>query len=135
MNTSYYEDIFEDFKRRCSWVINEIDRWFPRGPHGISVILRNGERVDYNMVNQTMRFYGKLDESGDISDMQCRADFALKLRDHMDRLGFTHDTLAKYSGISVGSINAYMTKRSTPSLTNVRKLARALGCPVGELID
>ncbi len=51
-----------------------------------------------------------------------------------DRL-MTQQDLAEMSGISVGSINAYLHKRSLPGIKAIINIACALDVDIDELID
>lgn len=53
------------------------------------------------------------------------------LEDHC----ITQAELAKKSGLSVGSVNAYIHKQSPPGIKAVINIAHALDMDVGELID
>lgn len=134
MAYDYYESILNDFKMNWKWLADEIEDYRPRGDHTIRIYMKDGSQITYNGLNHSARFDRERTAS-EITDNYCRTDFSSKLRDYMDRRGFDQISLAQRSGLSQGSIGKYLRKESTPTLTAVYKLARALECTVGELTE
>lgn len=137
MNAQYYNDIYEEFKNHHPYAVDDVADWRPRGEYGIRLIMKDGTKYDFDKLSMGIR---KVDnysfESKDaITDEQCRASFSYHLVELMALRGFTQQTLSEYTGISKGSINGYINKTKTPSMTNMRKIAYALNCPIGELLD
>lgn len=61
-------------------------------------------------------------------------DIGDRLRYLRESCGMTQDDLSEASGIHRVSIARYETGRNGMSIRNAQKIARALGCTVGELI-
>lgn len=61
--------------------------------------------------------------------------FGDTLADLLEDRNMTQLELAKYSGISVGSISAYLNKQSLPGIKAILNIACALDVDVNELID
>ena len=137
MNTKYYEEIYENFKDHHPYLIDEVDDWRPRGEYGIRLVLKDGAKYDFDKLSMGIRRVDSYSfESKDmITDEQCRESFAYHLVELMCIRGYTQQMLADYTGISKGSINGYINKTKTPSMTNMRKIAYALQCQLGELLD
>ncbi|PYN83257.1 MAG: XRE family transcriptional regulator [Candidatus Rokuibacteriota bacterium] len=58
----------------------------------------------------------------------------MRLRTIRERQGMTQETLAKKAGVSRAYLSRLEMGRHDPPLSRVRKLAKALGVPVGELL-
>ena len=61
--------------------------------------------------------------------------FGDNLVDLMESKHMTQQELAKASGLSIGSINAYVRKQSPPSIKAIINLAYALDVDLNELLD
>lgn len=62
-------------------------------------------------------------------------DFSDNLIELMQEKHITQHELAKVSGISVGSINAYIHKQSQPGIKAIINLAYALDVEINDLVD
>lgn len=62
-------------------------------------------------------------------------NFSETLIELMEEHEMTQSELAKESGLSVGSINAYIRKQSMPGVKALVNIADALEIDVNELID
>jgi transcriptional regulator with XRE-family HTH domain len=63
-----------------------------------------------------------------------RRQLGMKVRALRDRRAMTQEVLAQKAGISRGYLARVETGRHEPTLTTLRKLAKALGVPVSELL-
>lgn len=61
--------------------------------------------------------------------------FGNNLSDILKDRGMTQYDLAKDSGLSVGSVSAYINKQSPPGIRAIINIAYALDVDVNELID
>lgn len=137
MNTKYYDEIYEEFKKHHPYAVNDVDDWRPRGDYGIRLSMKDGTKYDFDKLSMGIRRVNNysFDSKDAITDEQCRESFAYHLVELMNLRGYNQQILAQYTGISKGSINGYINKTKTPSMTNMRKIAYALNCSVGELLD
>lgn len=139
MNTKYYNEIFERFADRCPDWAENVDGWRPKHTHAIRVMLHNGDQVDYNMRTDSYRYRHAdrpiLAKPDDITDEDCREAFAINLAEMMQTKGFGQATLAECTGLSSAMISKYLNRKSTPTITNLRKIAYALDCHPDELMD
>lgn len=139
MNTRYYQEIVERFEERCpDWAKNAA-RWTPKHTHAIRVTLNNGDQVDYNMRTDSYRYRHAdqpiLTNPDDITDEDCREAFAINLAEMMRTKGFGQATLAECTGLSSAMISKYLNRKSTPTLTNLLKIAHALDCHPDQLME
>ena len=146
MNTEYYDLIYEEFERERPWDAKQALGYVPMGDHKIRVALEDGDTVDYTFINS----YGKYvrerpSRREDITREYVHNDFADKLRNMMDRRGFTQKTLAEATGISQGVISGYLRRNNAydewaqkrpvnPTIDKVYLLAWALQCDPYELL-
>lgn len=137
MNTEYYDEIYNDLKSHHPYIIDDVEDWRPRGEYGIRITMKDGTKYDFDKLSMGIRRVDNYSfESRDsITDEYCRKSFAYHLVELMTLRGYTQQTLSEYTGISKGSINGYINKTKTPSMTNMRKIAYALNCQLGELLD
>lgn len=137
MNTKYYDEIYKEFKKYHPYAINDVNDWRPRGDYGIRLSMKDGTKYDFDKLSMGIRRVNdySFDSKDAITDEQCRESFAYHLVELMCLRGYTQQTLAEYTGISKSSINGYINKTKTPSMTNMRKIAYALDCPIGDLLD
>lgn len=57
------------------------------------------------------------------------------LREWRDHRGLSQEELAEKTGVSTGQISLIESRKSAGSPESLEKLAKALGCEVGELLD
>lgn len=137
IDTKWYTDIFDDFKHYHPYMVKDVARVRPRGDTGIRMEMHDGTKYDYDMNTKSIRrvrYFSAFNDS-EITDEWCRNSFSYHLAEQMGVKGFTQDTLASCSGIGKGSINRYLHKQATPSITALRRIAEALGCSIADLLD
>ena len=136
IDISWYERACDNFARRSPTWAAEVDKYIPRHGFMIRAILRNGDCVDYDDRTETYRYItkGAVVNPDDISDDDCREVFARNLSDIMRVRGIVQGALSERTGISQVMISKYLSRKSTPTLTTLKKIAHALNCSVEELI-
>ena len=137
MNVKHYKDILKQFEE-CSPHLAQLKvDWRPRGDCGIRVTLKDGTEYDYDINDPAPRLVKETnwEDAALIDDMKCREVFAYRVRDAMRRRGHNQATLSDYTGISRATISNYLNCKSSATLPHIRKIAYALNCSVGELID
>jgi DNA-binding Xre family transcriptional regulator len=101
------------------------------GEYEVIVKCKDGTSISYDDVDKTIR---RLPSSSyDISEMQCRREFALRLKQLMFRRGITQKDLSEKTGISETTLSMYLTEKHTPSFYNVDKISKALQCSLDDL--
>lgn len=135
--TKYYEDAFEQFRLRCPMWVDKAVKYVPRHETIIRVYLENGDYVDYDTRNETYRYISKdrLKERSTITDENCRSAFAKNLHELMRARLISQQVLTERSGISQAMLSKYLREKSTPTLTNIKKIAQALDCGIEELTE
>ena len=137
INSSYHNEILEDFEKRHPDWAKDIVSCVPKHTHAIRITFSNGVQIDYNIRTRTYRevqeyFYTT---PNDITDDDCRKIFSKNLCEVMKMKGFGQPELAERTGLSTAMISKYMRGLATPSITNLEKITYALNCSRDELLD
>lgn len=137
LNTRHHRDMLDAFIRLCPMWADDIVDCIPKHTNAIRVIFRDGSKIDYNAMTGTFRRVEQYVDStpDDISDEDCRAAFAANLSEFMRMRGIGQVALAERTGLSSAMISKYLNQKSTPTITSVRKIARALNCHPDELYE
>lgn len=137
IKTSYHKEIFSKFVDNYPMWGEEVVEYYPKHIHAIRIRLRNGEMIDYNIRTNSCRFVIQpvIARPEDITDDDCRKIFAANLAEVMTTKGIGQALLAERTGLSSACISKYLHKKSTPTITQVEKIAHALGCHRDELLE
>ena len=135
INTTKYENFYEDLKRYYPYMVDKIVEVRPWGGHGIQLLLHDGSKYNYDPRIHSMRKYEEYDpkQIEKMNDESCRNIFAINLIELMDAKGFNQRTLSERTGLSTGIIHKYINEKASPSLTALHKLAYVLDCTIGDL--
>jgi ribosome-binding protein aMBF1 (putative translation factor) len=137
MNTSHYDEIFNQFATYHPYLADKTIDVRPRGESGIRVTLRDGTKYDFYQNSATVR---RVDSRPAYSDDELTEDkwreiFKDRLQEKMVVSGYTQQSLSEHTGLSKGAINKYVNGDSIPSGYALTKIARALDCLVAELTE
>ena len=137
IKTSYYEEMLAKFEENYPMWADKVIDYRPKHVHAIRLTLCNGEMIDYNIQTNSCRFVTQptVSRPNDITDANCREIFAANLAEAMVTKGIGQAVLAERTGLSSACISKYLHKQSTPTITQVEKIARALGCHRDDLLD
>lgn len=101
----------------------------------IRVETTDGRKYDYSDTCQYgLRFVDR-ESASRFNDEYCREEFAKALTNIMLEENITPSELARLTGISPSRINRYWKGSATPDITDVAKIATALGRYSGDLLD
>lgn len=146
LNSNYYSEIYENFKINRPNDYKRSLGYRPRGDHMIRVELDDGTYVDYIFIGGYGEYVCDMpDNIDDITNEYSHRRFATKLRNMMNRRGFTQRTLSETTGISQSALSGYLRvneaygphkqkKPMNPTTTVIYKLAAALDCEPYELL-
>ena len=95
------------------------------------VRLDNGDAYIYEDVDHYIRRLPS--NSDEMTEDEFKKEFSRRLKHVMYMKGVTQEVLAERTGLSQPAISAYLSGRSTPTVYNLDKIARALKCPVDDL--
>lgn len=135
--TGYYEEMLAKFEENYPMWADKVINYRPKHVHAIRLTLRNGDMIDYNIQTNSCRFVTQptVARPKDITDKDCREVFAANLAETMVTKGIGQTVLAERTGLSSACISKYLHKKSTPTITQVEKIAHALGCHRDDLLD
>lgn len=91
---------------------------------------RDGRSVLYDDMEESFRYLPT--DSYELSEEECRREFAMRLRAIMFRKGITQIELSTKTGIPQQSISNYVRGVVAPGLYNLDKIAKALKCSVDD---
>lgn len=125
------ERILKDLQMHFPKLANRIISATDDGPEAIHIKMDDDTVLFYDNINKTIR---RLPESSsDMSELECREEFALRLRRIMSRKNISQKELSEACEISQPQLSGYLTGRHTPSFYVVDKIAKALDCSADEL--
>lgn len=135
----YYDmwrSVFEAFSTAEPKYYDDMVDWYPSGHLEITVKLRDGRRLTYNLMNDTTRFIPvSEDDTEELNEDQWRSEFGRRLRNRIISAGLHQDKVSELTGISRVSLSKYMNGKALPSAYNLSRIARVLKCSAGELTD
>lgn len=146
INIEHYRRIYEEFKLNRPDVYKYSVGYEPWGDHKIRVKLNDGGYFDYTFVNGYGMYERERPKNREsITREYVHNDFADKLRNMMDRRGFSQLTLSQATGISQSVISGYLRRNEAhpkdkqkqpvnPTIDKVYLLAWALDCDPYELM-
>jgi DNA-binding phage protein len=137
LNTKHHEEMLNMFVRMCPMWADDIVDCIPRSTNSIRLIFHDGSKIDFNAQTGTFR---RVEQSNNsiydyITDDDCRSVFSANLSEMMRMQGIGQATLAERTGLSSAMISKYLNQKSTPTITSVIRIARALNCQPDELYN
>lgn len=132
---NYWEPVFNEFNDKYPALAENIVDWYPSAQMEITVKLRDGRKYAYDwMAKIVWPIHDPEDKMEEMTEDEWRLIFAKNLMRKMRKFGMSQDELSYITGISQVTISKYINCKATPSTYNVRKIANALRCTVGELV-
>lgn len=128
--------VLEDLEYYHPRVVTQMTDWHPISRNEIFIKTENGEQYTYSFIGHVLRKLKPPKSDIDIlSEEEWREVFAEQLCYKMKARGIFQDRLSELTGISRVTINRYINGKATPSTYNIRRIAKALGCSVINLIE
>lgn len=127
--------VFESLENDYPDIIDAIVDWYPSGYQEITVKDRNGVKRTYNWITGNLRVTYDPSYTCTVSEEEWRKVFSDRLHNRLITLGMSQETLSEITGISQVTLSKYFNGKATPSTYNSKKLAEALKCPIGELVE
>lgn len=130
-----WKDILDSFEFTYPKIYDRVVEWYPSGYLEITVILDNGAKMTYCLVNDLLITVFDPDErSHNWSDDDWRNNFSRKLNKRMLRYGVSQEELSAKTGISRVTLSKYQNGKALPSGANISRIAEVLHCSVNELM-
>lgn len=129
------EELFEEYKLYNLGAVENVVDYYKFDADELMVVLDDGRKVLFDNFDKTFRYIRPNTSSDTMDEEQWRIEFARRLIKKMNRRGFTQKLLAEQTGISALMIHKYVSGKSTPSIYNVEKIARALNYSVSDFLN
>lgn len=123
--------LIQNLKRIYNFLYENMESYEVVTDFDVYLHMKDGRTVLYDDFDRSFRTLPK--NKDDMTEDQCRLEFAYRLYRIMQRKHITQQELADRTGIAQPQISAYITGKRMPSFYNVDKIAKALGCSVDEL--
>ena len=128
-----WEPVLKSFSRSYPHYYEEMVDWFPSGHLEITVKLRDGRLLTYELMDDRIRFITDDYDDGYFDESVWRNNFSECLIAKMRKRGVSRDRLSELTGISRVTISKYTNGKASPSGYNLELMARALCCSISEL--
>lgn len=123
--------IYDQFLIHYSYLEKDIDSFEETGNYQMLLHMSDGCRMIYDGLEDRCR---KLpSDSRSMSEKECNAEFAARLRSIMRFKGCSQKELSERTGISQPTLSNYTTGKTSPNFYNIDRIAKALDCSVDEL--
>lgn len=130
-----WKDILDSLEFTYPDVYDQIVEWYPSGYLEITMILENGIKMTYCLVNDLLiTVFDPKEKKHNWSDDDWRMNFSRKLNKRMFRYGVSQEELSMKTGISKTMLSRYMNGKALPSGANITRIAEVLHCSVNELM-
>lgn len=129
-----WEEIFETFGCTYPKIYEQVVEWYPSGYLEITVILENGTKMAYGLINDVLTtVFDPKEKHGNWSDDDWRINFSRKLNKLMLKHFISQEELSVKTGISRVTLSKYQNGKAVPSGANISRIAEVLQCSVNEL--
>lgn len=123
-------NIYKNFETYFPGFAKDVVEHYYKGGFELIVRLRDGDMYTYDNLEHTIRRLPR--DYRNLSEDECRKEFAIRLCRRMFIAGVSQLELAEITGISRQSLSSYMCGKSIPSFHKVDAIAKALNCSVDE---
>ena len=132
MVTDKYEKMLKRFELHYPHFYSEAVDWWASGRISIAIKLSDGTILDYNDVDNTIRWV-KYDDNSD--EESRRNAFGCNLQKYVMYCGMSKGDVAEKLGISKTMLSRYLHGKTMPSLDKGLQIANLMKCTVEELFD
>jgi predicted XRE-type DNA-binding protein len=132
MVQSSYELMLNQFKMYYPNYYNKIADWWKSGPYHITVLLNDGDRIEFDSSDNTIRWVPVIDYTVD-SEM-LRKEIGRNIRKFITYRGMRQQEVAEQAGVTEAMLSRYINGTSMPSLDKLHNLANVLGCQITDLL-
>lgn len=131
MGSIIEEVLLRNFEMADPFAYSRMDSYVMPDKFSLLVSLNDGRKLLYDDIADSTR-YLKPDPNS-LSDDEMMNEFRYRLKHAMSIRGYNQLALSEDTGISPVMISRYLTGASIPSILNVMKIAKVLGCSLDEL--
>ena len=127
-----YEYKLRNLKLLYPRVAADAIEFIDNGPFEIIVKTVDGEVFSYDDTEDSLRRLPS--NCNAMTEEECKKEFGIRLRQMMMFKCVNQLELSERTGISQPAISNYITGRTAPTLYNIDKIAKALGCSIDTLM-
>lgn len=127
-----YEQILTRFERNHPYIYDQAVDWWASGRVSIALKLEDGTVVDYNDLENTVRWV-TINENFD--EESKRRAFGHNLQKFIILRGLSKSDIAENLGITNAMLSRYIHGKAMPSFDKGRDIAILMGCSMEELFD
>lgn len=133
MNKNKYEQLLDQFELYYPEYYSQAVDWWVTGRMSIGVKLQNGEILDFDHMENSIRWI-RLDDYEQNEEIR-RKTFGCNLEKMIPFTGMSKSELAAKLGITNAMLSRYLRGTSMPSVDKAHQIARLVGCSTDELFD
>lgn len=125
------ERLIQNLKRTYNFLYENMESYEVVTDFDVYLKMKDSSIVLYDDFDRSFRTLPA--DKNDMTEEQCKLEFAYRLYRIMQRKHITQQELANRTGITQQQISSYITGKRLPSFYNIDKIAKALDCSVDEL--
>lgn len=138
MNEQYTEQrieyLIDRLKLMYPFIYEQAESFELESFHELLIFDKDGGWYRYDDVYDTFRYFKPGYNSDDRDNERVLRSFAFRLQRQMTLRGITQADLSDATGISQPTISNYINCRKSPDIVKLTLIARALCCPIEELL-
>jgi predicted XRE-type DNA-binding protein len=132
MVRSSYEILLNQFELNYPHFASRMVDWWKSGPYHVTFLLDNGDRVEFDSSENTIRYLKVINRSTD--NEAFRKEIGRNIRKFITYTGMRQQDVSEKAGITQAMLSRYINGTSMPGLDKLHSLACVLGCHVEDLI-
>lgn len=135
----HYEKIcyttYKNFEHVYPEIAKRVIDWYPSAKMEITLKLDDGTRYSYNLWKDVLL---KIHDPGFTEDTMTEEEMQKVISSNINEklriFNYNQNDLSRETGINRVMINRYANSNTTPTVYNLRKIARVFKCSVDELL-
>lgn len=123
-----FENRLRNLKLLYPRIVEGAVEFIDNGPFEIVVKMENGETLSYDDLYDSVRRLPS--NSREMTEEECRKEFGYRLRQMMTIKNVNQLELSERTGINQPTLSNYINGKTSPTLYNIDRIAKALGCSI-----
>lgn len=128
---SSFEIILEQFRTYFPDLYDKGTDWWKSGPYHITVVLNDGDRVEFDASENTIRWLREINRS--LNNEDFRKEIGRNIRKFIVYRGMRQQDVSEQIGVTDAMLSRYINGTSMPGLDKLYKLANVLNCNITDL--
>lgn len=126
-----YDGIIKKFEMGYSHFFGKMADWWPSGKFSITAKLNDGTLMEYNYLDNTIRFVNNETHPDDPDWL--KKEIGRNIYKFMECCGMSQGEIAEKCGITPAMLSRYIHGTSMPGVDKLYVIARVLGCRLSDL--